>query len=120
MATDVNDDAVVAPLDVLVVINYIRRNGASSTVPARFAGIPGEISSPRYVDVNSDGFVSPIDVLQVINYLNRRSDSQGEGNTEESNIAESIPDSNGLLTDQALFGFDANHELNERKKSRRQ
>jgi hypothetical protein len=67
---DVNDDGEVSPVDVLIVINSIRRGG----VRTLGEGEP----NPPYVDVDGSRSVEPIDVLQVINEIRRRSRS-GEG-----------------------------------------
>lgn len=58
---DVNGDMVVTPLDALIVINYLNRNGFAS-YPTNFFG---------YLDVNGDRAVTAIDALRVINWLNR-------------------------------------------------
>lgn len=53
---DTNDDSIVSPVDVLLVVNHL------NTSPAA----PYQL----LLDVNRDQLVSPIDVLLVINYLN--------------------------------------------------
>jgi VCBS repeat-containing protein len=68
---DVNADGFISPIDALIVINDLNRNGTRLLSPTAF--VP-----PPFLDVNGDGAVGPIDVLQVINFLNRRA-SQGEG-----------------------------------------
>lgn len=60
---DVDHDGVVAPIDVLVVINAIRRYGTATNA----ADLPA--SQTGFVDVNGDQSISPVDVLQVINFL---------------------------------------------------
>lgn len=63
---DVNDDAQIAPLDVLLIINEL-----DSFVFAR----PGDGRLPLpsteeiFLDTNNDGFISPIDALLIINHL---------------------------------------------------
>jgi Dockerin type I domain len=71
LSTDVNADGQVTPLDVLIVINALARNGSESLQ---------NISVPykQHVDVNGDLDLSPIDVLQVINYLRRGGSGEGE------------------------------------------
>lgn len=66
---DVNDNNVVQPLDALIVINDLNRNG-----PRRL-----QTTDPTfpYLDVNGDLSVSPIDALQIINFLNRQPSSGG-------------------------------------------
>jgi RHS repeat-associated protein len=65
VSLDVNQDRSVAPLDALVVINDLNRNGPRD--------LPAEKTDPSapFLDVNRDGGVNPIDALQIINALNR-------------------------------------------------
>lgn len=72
---DVDNGGTVDPLDVLILINEINRNGSRA--------LDGSgITSPPYYDVNGDRTIAPIDVLQVINYINRTSAlGVGEGET---------------------------------------
>jgi hypothetical protein len=72
---DVDNGGTVDPLDVLILINEINRNGSRA--------LDGSgITSPPYYDVNGDRTLAPIDVLQVINYINRSSAlGVGEGET---------------------------------------
>lgn len=51
---DVSGDGVVAPQDVLIVVNALNDGAEYSET----------------LDVNSDGYLTPIDALVVINYLN--------------------------------------------------
>jgi hypothetical protein len=67
---DVNDDGVVAPIDALLIINYLNFEGAGR--------LEGYAESAPYLDVNMDGMAAPIDSLMVINYLNSGG-GQGEG-----------------------------------------
>jgi hypothetical protein len=53
---DVNDDGFIAPIDALLVINYL--NGESI------------LSGPTFLDTSNDGHISPLDALNVINHLN--------------------------------------------------
>jgi hypothetical protein len=70
---DVNDDAYISPIDALLVINELNRNGSYKLSVDR----PRPLTQPFY-DVNPDGYISPIDALLVINRLNRDGDG-GEG-----------------------------------------
>jgi hypothetical protein len=63
-AFDVNRDGVVAPIDVLVVINVLRRYGSDIEVQSIDSADQG------FFDVDNDSAISPIDVLRVINFLN--------------------------------------------------
>ena len=63
---DVNDTSSVTPLDALLLINDLNRNGSRSITET----FDNENLDLSYVDVNGDGSSSPIDVLSIINYLN--------------------------------------------------
>jgi hypothetical protein len=73
---DVDDDRVVIPLDVLLLVNDINsRNSRLLPIPP---APPSQ--APPYLDVNGNGEISPQDVLIVINYLNgSTTNSGGEG-----------------------------------------
>ena len=60
---DVNNDGSLSPIDALLVINDLIRNG-----PRRLTTT--DRSPPPFIDVNGDGSVSAIDALQVLNNLN--------------------------------------------------
>ena len=78
---DVNDDTVVAPIDVLQIINELNLNGSHAlSFPT------SQIAPPPFFDVNGDNFVSPVDALQVINFLNT-SNPEGEANSDAEGIA---------------------------------
>jgi len=75
LAVDVDGDNAVAPIDALLVINYINSH-TSDQVPL------GAQAGPPYCDVDNDLFIAPKDALQVINYINARSSQSppaGEG-----------------------------------------
>ncbi len=76
---DVDKLGTVDPLDVLILINEINRNGSR---PLDGSGL----TSPPYVDVNGDRLLGPLDVLQVINFINRTS-SRGGGEGETVSFA---------------------------------
>ncbi len=78
LAADANNDGVLAPVDVLVIINRLSRSGTG------VLGIPNDPFITGLYDVNNDFNISPIDVLQVINALNRRSGGSGEGERNSS------------------------------------
>lgn len=63
---DVDNNGIVAPLDVLTLINFINGSSGQSELP-----IPTD-SIPNYVDVSHDGKCTPLDVLLVIDEINRR------------------------------------------------
>ncbi|MFM8263755.1 MAG: dockerin type I domain-containing protein [Pirellula sp.] len=62
---DVNNDAVVSPLDPLAIINRINSLGSSQPTPS---GGEGEVSD--YPDVNNDGVIDPLDALSVVDVIN--------------------------------------------------
>ncbi len=77
MATDVNADGVVSPIDALVIINELNRQF--------FAELQGEAPAANqglarfYTDVNADKNVTALDALTVINYLNAQALAQASG-----------------------------------------
>lgn len=68
LGLDVDDDAFIAPRDVLSVINDINAYGARKlTTPFD----SGDLTAV-YIDVDGDGHVSPSDALDVINHINAK------------------------------------------------
>ncbi|MFP6678407.1 MAG: Ig-like domain-containing protein, partial [Pirellulaceae bacterium] len=66
---DVNDDGVVTPLDLLLVITFLNKNGASEPFGPR----------PPYLDVTfEDNFINLLDALAVITELRQLSLGEGE------------------------------------------
>lgn len=63
---DVNDDGLITPVDVLIMINEINWNDI------RELPVPDPTSQqpPPYFDVSGDDWLTPQDVLLVVNYLN--------------------------------------------------
>lgn len=84
---DVNGDGQVNPLDALMILNSMARNGG----PGPISGYP---SPDRFYDVNGDGLITPLDALLIINYLNRLRRTEGEQNPLP-NIANGEPESVG-------------------------
>jgi hypothetical protein len=66
IAEDVNGDYKVSPLDALLVINHLSRNGGSQNLEGVERG-----SLDRFYDVSGDDKVTPLDALRVINRLSR-------------------------------------------------
>lgn len=97
---DVDNGGTVDPLDVLILINEINRNGSRA--------LDGSgVTSPPYYDVNGDRTLAPIDVLQVINYINRTSAlGVGEGET----VSFAMMPITGSPTPFASFVLDARAE----------
>ncbi len=65
---DVNGNSTLEPLDALLVLNELARNGS------RVLRDPGTVTT--FVDTNDDGVVTPLDALWVLNEIARRSRSQ--------------------------------------------
>lgn len=65
---DVDDSSDVQPLDALLVINEIARNGSRQLAEPLSAD--GR-AVQRYWDVNGDGWIVPLDALLVLNALHR-------------------------------------------------
>ena len=61
---DVDNDGVITPLDVLLVINDLNKNGSRSVEDIDLA------ANEFYLDVSGDNVVSPQDALMIVNYLN--------------------------------------------------
>jgi hypothetical protein len=72
---DVNNDGFVSPIDALLVINDLNKNGVRTLQP-------GEFTPPPFIDVTGDRRIDPSDVLTVINYLNNSGGGGGEGEGE--------------------------------------
>ena len=66
-AFDVNDDGIISPIDVLLVVNAL--NSGDGILPG------GNPAFDPFVDTSADDFLSPIDALLVINYLNAQAAS---------------------------------------------
>ncbi len=65
---DVSDDGRISPIDALLVIDELNRNGSGA-----LSAPNDDFAPPPYLDVNGDKRVSPIDVLLVIDWLNGNS-----------------------------------------------
>ncbi|MEX2174813.1 MAG: dockerin type I domain-containing protein, partial [Pirellulaceae bacterium] len=64
---DVNDDTIVNPLDILVVINDLVEHGSR---PLNMLTIATTGVRPEgYLDTNVDGVVNPLDLLGIINHM---------------------------------------------------
>ncbi len=88
VAEDVTDDAVVTPLDALVIINDLNSNGARELPQPTGGNVP-----PPYLDTSGDGWVTSIDALRVINLLNEGASAEGESRLEGIDWRQpSIPD----------------------------
>ena len=71
-ALDVNHDAMVSPLDALMIVNDLLAHGAH-VVPAQsvspLAATSASSANVPSLDVNGDNLVSPLDLVNVVNAL---------------------------------------------------
>jgi hypothetical protein len=63
---DVNRDGRLAPLDALLVINWLNQTGGGLLDEGNDA-----LLSAEYIDVNADNWLTPLDALLLVNQLNR-------------------------------------------------
>jgi hypothetical protein len=86
---DVNNDAHVSPIDVLLIVNFLNTYPSVSALPNPPPFVPSGgapiypdnpgTGSDRFLDVSGDGFIAPNDALQIINLLNAGGGGEGEG-----------------------------------------
>jgi len=76
---DVDDNGLVIPLDVLLIINVLNDVGPYELPRPTAAETP-----PPFYDTNGDGLIAPSDALQVINYLNDLVPAEAEGESAPS------------------------------------
>jgi hypothetical protein len=72
---DVNNDGIITPLDVLILINFINANKALALDKITAGMIP---DADKYINVTNDNEVTALDIIQIINHLNANNPS-GEG-----------------------------------------
>ncbi len=65
---DVNNDGAVSPLDALLILNELNRDGPRRLPHPDQADVP----PPPFLDPSGDGFVTPLDALLVLNELNEQ------------------------------------------------
>jgi hypothetical protein len=112
-ALDVTNDGFIAPIDALLIINFLNFYGRlipgqniplpptsppfpppAPVIDPTGGGVPGQA---RYLDVDGNGFLTPSDAILVINYLNsaafRKSlqQAQGEGEGASAFAAAAAP-----------------------------
>jgi hypothetical protein len=87
---DVDQSGIVVPLDALIVINDLNRNG-----PRQLPNPPvNPPPPPPFLDTNGDGFVTAQDVLVIINFLNSGAgEGEGQGLAANDSGAEGEGDS---------------------------
>src|SRR5205814_7426455 len=82
---DVNNDAHIAPVDALAVINYINAFG-SGAVPAG-----AQIGQPYgFLDTDGDDHIAPVDALKIINVINAGLGGEGDAAGTPANLDELI------------------------------
>jgi hypothetical protein len=80
---DVNNDGIVSPIDVLIIINALHNGGVRP-----LGELPtGDDSIPSFLDTSGDAVLSSGDVLEAIDFLNRKNSNGGEGEHERAEFA---------------------------------
>ena len=104
MPMDVDHDGFIAPLDILILINYLNSDALKDLRQS-------ENTRPIFLDVDRDNSASSLDVLTIINYLNRsRPEGEGEGDGLSTGFW-----SSELSTDSTFFEVETRHK---RKRSK--
>jgi hypothetical protein len=70
---DVDGTGRVAPVDVVIIVNFLNVRPGRWELPAV------QSTPPRYLDVNGDGNCTANDAVLVINYIDRQAAAGGEG-----------------------------------------
>ncbi len=83
---DVDKDGEVLPLDALLIVNELNRNGSSQLANPSFL----DKSKLFCFDINEDGSVLPIDALRIINFLNSGDNGEGEFHRQADNVFASL------------------------------
>ena len=108
---DVDNDGVISPLDVLMLVNSLNRDGSRN--------LPILNSTPEYYyDVNSDESLSPLDVLLVVNFLNRL-DGNAEGESQSSpsySISDLLFEEDQWLWEPSLHATELSDPLRRRRR----
>jgi hypothetical protein len=105
----VNHDGIVAPLDVLIVVNYINAGMELSASAALAAGLPA-----LFVDVDGDFLVDAGDALRIANLLNDATEAAILALEASRFASEWYADADsgaGWLDDTSLWEGDAGDEL---------
>lgn len=87
--TDVSGDFVTSPIDVLQVVNALKRQSRGEGEVN--SGLSNSLTTQPMVDVNNDGLISPIDALMVINRL-----KYGEAQGELAKVTVQVLDANNM------------------------
>jgi hypothetical protein len=102
---DVDGTGRVAPVDVLIIANFLTVSLGDWELPS------AQFSPPRYLDVNGDGRSTPHDALLVVNYLEFRAKPEAEGEANSSFETQIREDSPAVIPAGAA---DAKDPLSER------
>ena len=78
---DVDGTGRVAPVDVVILVNFLNVRPGRWELPA-FQSTP-----PRYLDVNGDGHCTAHDAVLVINHIDRQAAAGGEGEFSLPSVA---------------------------------
>ena len=81
-----NDDGLVTPLDVIILINDINLHGA------RLLPLPTLDGPPPYLDPDGDDEISASDVLEVVDWIDARVSNKGEGEVSDTALPNALPD----------------------------
>ncbi len=100
--TDVDNDGVTVPLDVLILVNVLNTSGSGPL------GVPATDS--MFLDVDNDGVVSPQDALIVMNSLNLL-EAASVGAGSDGRYPQDYPDSNLVAEHPARTGAIENNTL---------
>jgi hypothetical protein len=118
MPLDATGDSRISPLDALVIINFLNRQGPGPVTPG----------SAFFYDINGDGHITALDALIVMNHFNRLA---AAGEAESASAAPSFnpqpeaqalplhaegeaPDDNSNLID--LLALDTAHHTTRRRR----
>jgi hypothetical protein len=88
---DVDGTGRVAPVDVLIIANFLSFSPGMWELPS------AQFSPPRYLDVNGDGRSTPHDALLVVNYLEFWAKPEAEGEANSSFATEIREDSPAVI-----------------------
>ena len=99
---DVNADAIVNPLDILMIVNDMTLYGARSL--SQFAIALSGILPEGYLDTNLDSIVNTLDILGIVNYMTTRGpilppaggEGEGEGGGVEAGEGEGAAAGEGV------------------------
>jgi hypothetical protein len=83
---DVNNDGIVSPIDVLIIISALNDGGVRP-----LGELPtGDDFIPFFLDTSGDAVLSSMDALEAIDFLNRVNSNGGEGEQERAEFEEPI------------------------------